>query len=100
MIEIARWADWSAEAVSTLRNQGVEAQLTFTRASKESANPSFHVDIDSDESVGRIIVWRDGNFDCEVHPIEGPPRSFELPDRLTNENFEAVFRQFVMIARG
>jgi hypothetical protein len=102
MFDFYHWAGWACEQAAALRQTGLMASYTFTEESKASSNPSFFVDVDSEQNVGQMIVWSTGDYDAtvllngspEAHPIR------DLPQMVTNETFESVFARFLQIAKA
>jgi hypothetical protein len=97
MFDFHHWADWAKREAATLQAQGLQASFTCTEESRASDNPSFFVDVDAADNLGRIVVWSTGDFDLSVHlhlSEEAHPMT-ELPEQVTDQNFEALFDRFV-----
>ena len=91
MFDIHRWADWASQQTSALRAQGFDASFTFAEGSS-----CFFVDLDKDSTLGRIIFWSTGAVDMSVHRNSREPLPIrDLPAKVTDTNFEAIFDRFV-----
>ena len=85
-----------------MRQPGLQASFTFTEESRVSDNPAFFVDVDTDNNVGRIIVWSTGDFDVSVHRnlSETAQPIPDLPSEATDQNFRVLFDRFVAFVKA